>query len=217
MTEEIKVATTEEEVATRRYYTHVIVSYATEEEVVTGLLSKAKHWAYIVHDKDGTDKHVHAIVTFEQQKSFNWVRKQVISANGQNTFTEFVKGDVEDVLTYFTHKKETTKHKYSENEIVYSDEEYWRKRSKQDGREEDKNEAFVNDLLSEDYSVEKMARKYGRDFIKNFRAYGDAREYMLAERREWDKIRKMQKEKIEMEQAIEMLAEAQRGNKEIWK
>lgn len=182
MNEQIKVATNEEEVKARRYYTHVIVSYASEEEVVNGLLSKAKHWAYIVHDKDVTDKHIHAIVTFEQQKSFNWVRKQVISESGQNTFAELVKGDVDDVITYFTHKKEQNKHQYNKEDIVYSDESYWLKRSKQDGKEEDKNEMFVDDLLSDEFNVEKMSRKYGRDFIKNYRTYIDAREYMLAER-----------------------------------
>ena len=166
----------------QRFYTHSIVSYASIEEI-RRLLEQAKAWAYIKHDKDeGKDTHYHIVATFSQAKSFRWVRNQVVST--QNTFTEPIHGEVGDVLDYFTHKGFVEKYQYSETDIVYSDKEYWERRIRNcDTEKEDKNEAFLNDLLSPNFSVEEMARKYGRDFIKNYKQYHQFRHHCLYLRR----------------------------------
>lgn len=177
----------EEEVdTTKRSYTHCIVSYATLLEL-TPLLDKAKHYAYVLHDRVEEDNsngaHYHIIATFEQQKSFNWVRKQVVSE--QNTFTEPVKGDIDDVLAYFAHEGQSGHgYHYGRENIVFDDKKYWSLRSKTGDREENTNDVFMDDLLSSDFSVEKMCRKYGRDFAKNFKSYLMCRAYVLEERNE---------------------------------
>lgn len=167
--------------ATERHYTHSIVSYANIDEI-RRLLNQAKAWAYIKHDKDsGRDVHYHVIATFKTEKSFKWVREQVISS--QNTFSEAVKGEISDVLDYFIHKGCEDKYQYSSADIVYSDKDYWERRTGNcDTAQEDKNEAFVDDLLSVNFSAEKMGRKYGRDFIKNFKSYLYFRNVCLHER-----------------------------------
>lgn len=170
---------------TERYYTHSIVSYASEEEIQR-LLDLAKAWAYIKHDKDEElsgklrDTHFHIVATFTQPKSFKWVRNQVVST--QNTFSEAIKGEISDVLDYFTHKGIAEKYHYDENDIVYSDRDYWKRRVNNGEDEESKNEAFMDDLLASNFSAEAMGRKYGRDFIKNYRSYKDFREMVLCER-----------------------------------
>lgn len=159
----------------QRHYTHSIVSYASLEEL-RRLLEQARAWAYIKHDKDVDEQgklrapHYHIIATFSQQKSFKWIRNQVIST--QNTFAEAVKGEVSDVLDYFTHKGIAEKYQYPDTDVVYSDREYWERRTQSCGTsKEDANEAFVDDLLSDNYNAVAMARKYGRDFIKNIKSY----------------------------------------------
>ena len=172
---------------TERYYTHSIVSYASEEEI-RRLLDQAKAWAYIKHDKDTNENgllretHFHIIATFDRAKSFKQVREMVCSK--QNTFTEAIKGEIGDVLDYFTHKGIAEKYHYDEADIVYSDRNYWKRRINNGEDEEDKNEAFMDDLLARDFSAEKMGRKYGRDFIKNYRHYVDFRNIALHERME---------------------------------
>lgn len=168
--------------ATERHYTHSIVSYASIEDI-RRLLDKAKAWAYILHDKDeGKAPHYHIVATFSEQKSFKWVREQVISATNQNTFSEAIKGEIGDVLDYFIHKGWTDKYQYSNEDIVYSNREYWDKRLERGEDEENKNDTFMDDLLSSDFSAEKMGRKYGRDFIKNFKSYNEFRKMVLYER-----------------------------------
>lgn len=185
---------------TKRLYTHCIVSYASIEELQP-LLSRTKHHAYIKHwatdEDESNSEHYHIIATFEREKSFAWVRKQVKSE--QNTFTEPLKGDIEDVLEYFIHGgKSGHGHKYEKDEIVYDDISYWQKRAGTGEKEEDKNEAFMDDLLASDFSVEKMCRKYGRDFAKNMRKYVECREYILIiERGEYYK-RTMQEEYLRL-------------------
>lgn len=163
----------------KRYYTHSVISYATLDEIKP-LLATAKHWAYICHDKDITDKHYHVLLTFHRAKSFEWVRKQVIS--DQNTFTTTVKGDIDDVLNYFTHEGLEGKARYNVEDIEYDDIDYWNKRRGTGEVEENKNDEFVDDLISKHYSVEYMARKYGRDYIKNWERYESARNKMLHDR-----------------------------------
>lgn len=166
----------------KRLYTHCIVSYASLEELQP-LLSQAKHYAYVFHFKcvedNSSSPHYHILATFEREKSFAWVRKQVQST--QNTFTEPLKGDVEDILDYFTHKNEPTKGQYIDS-IVYDDYEYWKRRARSGDKEENVNDTFVDDLISADFSIERMSRKYGRDFIKNYKSYLDARNAILFER-----------------------------------
>lgn len=170
---------------TERHYTHSIVSYASEKEI-RRLLDQAKAWAYIKHDKDTEesgklrDTHFHIIATFDRAKSFKQVREMVDSK--QNTFTEAIKGEIDDVLSYFTHKGIAEKYHYDEADIVYSDRDYWKRRVNNGEDEESKNEAFMDDLLASDFSAEAMGRKYGRDFIKNYRSYKDFRDMVLCER-----------------------------------
>lgn len=189
---EPELAPEEEKESTRRY-THCIVSYASLDEIKP-LLKQAKHYAYILHDKvkedESNGEHYHIIATFEQQKSFNWIRKQVVSE--QNTFTEAVKGDIDDVLTYFAHEGQSGHgYHYGKENIVYDDLRYWSIRSKSGDKEENVNDVFMDDLLSANFTVEKMCRKYGRDFAKNFRSYLLCRDYVLIERidKDFAKIR----------------------------
>jgi hypothetical protein len=187
-----------------RLYTHVIVHYGTVEEL-KGLFNQARHYAYIVHDRtEGTDKHIHAIITFEREKSFAWVRKQVVSE--QNTFTEPLKGDVQDVLEYFTHKG-TDKEQYEEKEIVYDNKSYWQKRAKSGEREENKNDEFVDDLTSPNYSVEFMSRKYGSDYMRNMLRYEEVRYAILNERKYKSQSEEEQKQLKEREDAKKRLEE----------
>lgn len=172
--------------ATERHYTHSIVSYASLDEI-RRLLDQAKAWAYICHDKDKNedgkprDTHYHIVATFNNKKTFKWVCNQVVST--QNTFSEAVKGEIGDVIDYFTHKGFTDKFQYASEDIVYSDKAYWERRiGNCDTSQEDKNEAFVDDLLAVNFSVEAMGRKYGRDFIKNYRSYQAYRDRCLWER-----------------------------------
>lgn len=130
----------------QRFYTHSIVSYASLDECVV-LLQKAKHYAYIVHDKDSTDKHIHILATFSTMQSVTAVRKLVVSS--QNTFSQECK-DVEALLVYFTHVNEDNeKFKYSSRDIQFDDYDYWRKRINAGEVVESANDMFVDDLLSE--------------------------------------------------------------------
>lgn len=155
----------------KRACTHSVVSYATISEI-TPLLESATQWAYICHNKDPTDIHYHILLYFEQWKSFKWVREKVVST--QNTFDQEVISSIADILHYFTHESETEKAQYAEEDIIYSDITYWKKRIGEKSNQ-DKNEEFLNDILSEDFSLTTMAIKYGRDFIKNSSKYLDFR------------------------------------------
>lgn len=195
----------------KRLYTHCIVSYASREELQP-LLNQTRHYALIYHDViDATSSspHYHILATFEREKSFNWVRKQVVSS--QNTFTEAIKGDVDDVLVYFRHADDNSikagKTPYSFERIEFDNVDYWNKRIKSGEKEVNPNDQFVDDLISDDYNVQNMARKYGRDFLKNIKQYEYARERMLFEMGCFEHVNRLKVEKKRLEDAIALLTE----------
>lgn len=150
-----------------RFYTHSVVSYAAFDELFL-LLEACEHYAYIIHDKDATDYHTHLICYFSVPKTISAVRKLVRS--DQNTFSQKVR-QTDDLLTYLTHENEPDKHQYSRDQICFDNEEYWMKLSSEGLTEKTDNDKFVDDLLADDLDLVFMARKYGRDFMKNHKSY----------------------------------------------
>lgn len=153
--------------ATKRAYTFSMVSYARRSEIEP-LLQKAKHWAIISHENDVNTNgaHFHILVTFAQQKSFSQVCTYVESE--QNTFAQEIQGTIGDVLTYWTHKNCPEKTQHDKSEIEFDDERYWGRYDEE--IQDDANEAFINDLIAQT-SQHEMARRYGRDYMKNFAKY----------------------------------------------
>lgn len=161
-----------------RGYSFGIVSYASIEELQP-LLKTAKHYAYILHDKDeGKDAHYHIYATFHTAKSFKGVCGLVESE--QNTFAELLKGSADDLLSYFTHSNALNKYQYDASEIVYdNDSKYWSRGANKEAKEQE-NGQFLEDLLSAK-SLREMAIKYGRDFMRNYQSYANFREAVRAE------------------------------------
>lgn len=151
-----------------RKYTHVIVTYATESEFEP-LLEACKHYAYVYHDKDETDAHYHIIAIFDKWKSFNTVKGYIQSE--QNTFDKEFNGNVGEMLDYFTHNGIPDKAQYDKSSIVYDDKSYWSK--KLDSQINQDTEQFLDDLLQGNLSELEMARKYGKDYIRNHQRYRD--------------------------------------------
>lgn len=164
--------------STQRFYTHAIVSYARLEELMP-LFNQANHYCYILHDKDKTDVHYHIIATFPIQKSINAVRKMPASVS--NTFSQPL-DDVNKLLDYFTHKDEEGKAEYDASGIVYDDLSYWQKRMSSGDVDVPSNDMFVDDLLASTVTIEFMSRKYGRDFMKNYKTYMSLRKVINTER-----------------------------------
>jgi hypothetical protein len=179
----------EEDEKKRRYYSWDLIMY--EEDAVKKLCTEqCRNWAYAMHDKDlkedGTPKevHYHVIATFDQQKSFSTIVRLAKSYTSQNVRAKPI-GDLGGAMAYLTHETEKAisegKYQYDREIVKYSSKDFYSKYVK--GEEISENELFVEDLLcpKEQFSVIKMAKRYGRDFIKNVKSYIDFRSMALAE------------------------------------
>lgn len=156
-----------------RFYSFSIVSYADLSEL-SPLLSSCRHYVYILHDKDVNEDsslrspHFHILCTFTQNKSFNSVASLVVSS--QNTFVQQLQ-DVGGAFTYLTHQNNPEKFQYNADDLVSDNLDYWLDKIPEYENKSSKNDEFVDDLLSDNFDVVAMARKYGRDFIKNLNRY----------------------------------------------
>lgn len=145
-----------------RFYSWSIVTYGNKEEIER-LKSIAKHYAFILHDKDGGEQHWHCIFTCEKWVSLNKIKDTI--NNGQNVLGEQMK-DKEKAFRYLTHKDNPEKHQYEEKEIICDNIGYWKK------EEIDTNNiSQMIDDINNGISYREMAIRYGRDYIKNRHIY----------------------------------------------
>lgn len=173
-----------------------LITYAKPEDVERILAEKAEqmeHAFWIPHDKDEAAPHIHVVVGLVNSRKpnevSNWFKKCVNDEGvAQNTLAEPVIS-CEDIVEYLTHEDEKSvqkgKHQYTQEDIRVSRGtiEAFRKektefqrhaeaKAKQEAKE-DECEQLLDDII-EGVSCRTMARKYGRDFMKNHKAY---REY----------------------------------------
>lgn len=189
--------------ASKRFYTWDCVSYLPEEAVKKLCIEQAKNWAYAYHDKDvwseedekenpkheaGTPKtpHFHILLCLEREKSFDALLRIVKLYGAENTRIEPISKDwIAERLEYMWHDPSNGhaagKYQYDREIVKYSSRQWLDKYIK--GEEPTSNDEFLDDLLApaSEFSVVKMARTYGRDFMKNFKNYLDFRKYALAE------------------------------------
>ena len=142
-----------------------IVTYNVPEDF-NNLLNECKGWAYIYHDRDkGKEPHYHILAIFENARYFSGVKKLV--KGPQNTFLEPVRTTVERCYNYLTHEEETDKEIYVESEIKKSD--YFNKTDENQSKNECAVE-MIDDILN-GVSLRELARKYGKDFMRNSTSY----------------------------------------------
>ena len=173
-----------------RFYSWGYIAYGDESNIARFCREQGRNWAYVLHDKDlkedGTTKepHYHVVITFEQQKSFASAVRIAKEYLEGNVMAEAI-ADLGGALLYLTHETDSAiadgKYQYDREIVRYSSKDFYTKYVK--GEEVSENEQFVEDLLchERDFSVIKMAKRYGRDFIKNVRSYMDFRLMALAE------------------------------------
>ena len=172
-----------------RFYSFKCISYANEEHI-RNVLSRGdiSHWARILHDKDIKDngewkeKHNHIIVVFKANKSIQRVRDIFQDGTDQNTLVKVVE-DIKHDFDYLTHKNDQDKYQYSIEDVKTDNGDYWKKVTNEEQIQRTSNEEFIEDLMSDEMSYKGMAIKYGRDFIKNRKAYMQYRVLLRAEER----------------------------------
>lgn len=124
----------------------------------------AKNWAYILHDKDGGEPHYHIIAVFKNARTEDGIRATIPSE--QQTRIEIIKNGIEACYRYLTHEDNPEKHHYSKDEIQSNEKGYF----EEDKAENETAEQMLDDIL-QGLTLRELARRYGRDFMKNWRKY----------------------------------------------
>lgn len=144
----------------RQYF---IRTYLKPEEFEP-ILKAARNWAYILHDKDGGEPHYHIIAVFKNARTEDGIR--AIIPDTQQTRIEVVKNGIEACYKYLTHEDNPEKHHYSKDEIQSNGKKYF----EEDKAEDETAEQIIDDIL-QGLSLRELARRYGRDFMRNWKKY----------------------------------------------
>lgn len=142
-----------------------LITYATPAEFQP-LLEACAHYAYIFHDKEECIPHYHVICVFKNPRAFAGIKSLIEST--QNTLGEVVKKSLSDVYDYLTHDN-TDKPLYDKSSVVCDDLAFW---DSLVDSEENTTDSLIDDILA-GLPLRILARRYGRDFMRNYRSYVD--------------------------------------------
>lgn len=168
-----------------------IVTYATEEHILRIFESKKNQvlgFAYIHHDKDKSEPHKHIVVVLKrsrkQQEVLNWF-KGCVDEKGEkcNTRLEPI-ACMRGIEEYLTHSDDDSvkagKHQYNEQDIkvlkadelfdYVTDYDKAQEREQRKTEKSDEVESLIDDII-QGVSLREMARRYGRDYMKNAVSY----------------------------------------------
>lgn len=150
----------------RRHY--AISTYIGKDNVDNYVQNNKKlfNYAYIVHDKDNNEPHIHLIVSYKNPRTLTGVRRDFANYE-QNTFVETVK-NIGGVYDYLTHKNHPDRYQYNEEDIVTA--HGYRSGSNNPNIEQDVAVLIVMDIL-DGLCRRELLLRYGREYAINRRHY----------------------------------------------
>ena len=202
MTNEIQVSN--QPTLSRNFF---IVTYLSDTLVHKALRSlSVAHWAYILHDKDDKEPHIHLLVRLNNKTTTNAVRKKFNALgagadNGKdiNSFVEYSR-NLSDSFEYLIHANDKDKYQYSIDDVVTDDMGYWRGTYSSAGNPKSAEHSIENNAyqilcdLEKGVSLREMAKRYGREFIINRFHYVDYFELM----KQQEHSRRIDNERLEI-------------------
>lgn len=170
--------TTQEMQSAARCRLWSIVAYPTEADLLRlGIDNRIQSYAYIRHDKDvledGTPKepHYHLLLSFPnaktQQQVRNWLQNNIF-CSGCSVIAQRIISRT-GAWRYLCHLDNPEKAQYSPDEIETNNRAFWERPETMAADKESANAFFLHDLMT--LSPVELARRYGRDYIKNFDRY----------------------------------------------
>lgn len=184
---------------------HHLTTYAPTEQVKQVLTGKSEQLVFaecILHDKDvkedGSPKepHVHVLIELKSPRYLTdvckWFKKCLDNA-GRTVTTRSIEisPTTQDADDYLTHKGELTKHQYADEDVKvlvgsrddFRDSKIDKHHDAAEGDENNKADEVENLLqdVVDKVPLRQMARRYGRDFIKNYNAYRNYALQIVAE------------------------------------
>ena len=141
-----------------------LVTYASGTEFAP-LLNQIEQVPYIYHDKDGVEPHYHILCVFKNPRALKGIQDTIKS--DQNTLGEPVKSSLEEMYKYLTHERETDKVLYPKESVVCDSVSFWETLTAEEGAITD---SLIDDIL-QGLPLRLLARRYGRDYMRNYKAY----------------------------------------------
>lgn len=168
-----------------------IVTYAQEEQILKIFESKQTQilgFAYILHDCDTSESHRHIVLVLKRSRKqcevLNWFKACTDDKGEKCTTLLKPIACMRGLEEYLTHSDDDSikagKHQYTEHDIkILKDEELFGyvtdydkalEREKVKEEKADEVESLIDDIIN-GVPLRDMARRYGRDYMKNSSAY----------------------------------------------
>lgn len=146
-----------------------LILYVKENELSNYLrlnYKDIKRYAYIFHDKDNKEPHIHLLLTFDREHTLAYVEKK-FKLDEQNVMVEAVTSNYK-MYRYLTHKDNPEKYQYNEEQIKTNDAEYYTEEIDSEGIAI---LGILDDMSNPFITYRTLIKRYGRDFVIHYKAY----------------------------------------------
>lgn len=210
---------TKEEILQMQKMGWEIVNYELDKtESLCELLKSECAYAYCHHDKD-TDKkpHVHLLLVFSFEKSGQSIFDMCETMFEQNVRIDPI-SNLQRAYDYLIHKNDKDKYQYPRCERITNNARIFKGMGStvKSTVKKDKKPSFdemIDDIIDGKMSTLELARKYGRDYVKNMARYNDFRRAVVCENR--IDLQFVDDIEIRAERIIKSTGEVIRGGEQI--
>ena len=158
-----------------RTWSLVVYNYdAFDLMIQLSTIESLVHYAYIVHSKDVQEngevkkEHIHLLVNLSVPVTLKWLERRLYTFNSlEGTLIGEPVTDKRMCFRYLTHKDDKDKYQYNDNEVLSNDLYYWTS----DLKDKTSDVLEMIDDITKRTSLRTLAKKYGKDFMKNYRSY----------------------------------------------
>jgi len=165
-----------------------LISYILDTDTLIKIINEhdnIKYYAFIVHDKDEKEPHTHIILYVKNAITQKNVRQwfTIIDENGKtvNCLSESVISK-KGVFDYLTHKNNSEKFQYNENDIKTNFKEFFTEKID----EVFDNSVNIIDDIMNGVSTYTLVKRYGNAFVYHYSNYKAIVNTILMEKREVD-------------------------------
>lgn len=154
----------------KQRFTYLSLICYTEHDVNMIVADKVvERYAYIFHQPEGEKKqpHFHVVLKLSEQVSADYFVEKKAFLENVRCVGVLKRSGALTAFEYLVHKNDPEKIQYNLSDVVTNDLNWWLNLRSAHSRAD--NSEFLADLLL--LSVVDLARKYGRDFIKNVDRY----------------------------------------------
>lgn len=149
-----------------RLYSSVLYMSPSQLDTILARIPSLIHYAYILHDKEDCEPHIHCLTYYSFQRDRSSVIRDFRYGYSGTVLTE-IGTSRSSLFLYLTHDDKPDKYQYPVSDIVSNDLDFW---SSTPSNPLDNTLCILEDI-NRHVRFRTLVQRYGRDFVIHYSSY----------------------------------------------